>query len=130
MSVHIVFSAECNTAMTWQAVGLFHSFRTSGQAGNITRLLACSDDQLASYRGLDIGPTFVHHNMRVRATHAPESLSNEGRCTRDLTPVCAVPPQFGHPLIDEVGYPSYNKPASVHFFLQAVEVREREGERP
>ena len=95
MSLHVVFSAECNDAMTWQSIGLFHSFKAVGQRGNITRLLACSDEQLATYRGLDVGPTFVHHNMR-----------------------------FGHPLIDETGYPSYNKPASVMFFLQNVDVRE------
>ena len=81
--------------MTWQAVGLFESFRTSGQPGNITRLLACSEEQLLHYDGLDVGPTFVHHNMR-----------------------------FGHALIDEVGYPSYNKPASVMFWLEQVDVRE------
>eukprot|EP00327_Prymnesium_parvum_P002641 CAMPEP_0182834880 /NCGR_PEP_ID=MMETSP0006_2-20121128/21177_1 /TAXON_ID=97485 /ORGANISM="Prymnesium parvum, Strain Texoma1" /LENGTH=94 /DNA_ID=CAMNT_0024963209 /DNA_START=280 /DNA_END=560 /DNA_ORIENTATION=+ len=38
-------------------------------------------------------PTFVHHNMR-----------------------------FGHPtLVDEKGYPSYNKPASVMFWLREVD---------
>ena len=95
MSVHVVFSAECNHAMTWQAAALFHSHRTSGQPGNITRLLACSDEQLQSYAGLDLGPTFVHPNMRL-----------------------------GHPLINETGYPSYNKPASVMFWLAANEIEE------
>ena len=91
-SMHVVFSAECNHALTWQAVGLFASHAALRHPGNITRLLACSDEQLASYRGLGVGPTFVHHNMR-----------------------------FGHPtLIDETGYPSYNKPASVMFWLEAV----------
>ena len=91
-SVHVVFSAECNHALTWQAVGLFHSHSAVGQPGNITRLLACSEEQLRTYRGMDVGPTFVHHNMR-----------------------------FGHPtLIDEAGYPSYNKPASVMFWLEQV----------
>ena len=88
-SVHTVFSAECNHALTWQAVALFHSHHESRQPGPITRLLACSEEQLATYRGIDAGPTFVHHNMR-----------------------------FGHPLIDETGYPSYNKPASVMFWLE------------
>ena len=95
MSIHVVFSAECNHAMTWQAAGLFHSHRAVGQPGNITRLLACSEEQRADYRGMELGPTFVHHNMR-----------------------------HGHPLIDEVGYPSYNKPASVMFWLEAVEPEE------
>ena len=94
-SIHVVFSAECNAAMDWQSVGLFHSFKTSGRVGNITRLLACSDEQMRTYEGMDAGPTFVHHNMR-----------------------------FGHPLIDEIGYPSYNKPASVMFFLEHVDVKE------
>lgn len=93
MSVHTVFSAECNHAMTWQAVGLFYSHHASQQPGPITRLLACSPSQLETYSGIDIGPTFVHHNMR-----------------------------FGHPtLINETGYPSYNKPASVMFWLQEVD---------
>ena len=94
-SVHVVFSAECNHAMTWQAVGLFHSHKAVNQPGPITRLLACSEEQQKDYRGMDIGPTFVHHNMR-----------------------------FGHPLIDETGYPSYNKPASVMFWLAANDIRE------
>ena len=42
-----------------------------------------------------LGRRLVHHNMR-----------------------------FGHELIDETGYPSYNKPASVMFFLQEVDVQE------
>ena len=94
-SVHVVFSAECNHAMTWQAVGLFHSHKAVNQSGPITRLLACSEEQQKDYRGMDIGPTFVHHNMR-----------------------------YGHPLIDETGYPSYNKPASVMFWLAANDIQE------
>ena len=75
---------------------MFYSHRAIGQPGPITRLLACSEAQLAEYRGMDAGPTFVHHNMR-----------------------------FGHPtLIDEVGYPSYNKPASVMFWLDQTDVKE------
>ena len=62
--VHTVFSAECNPTFDWHAIALFYSHRVSGQPGNITRLLACSDAQLRTYRGLDIGPTFVHQNYR------------------------------------------------------------------
>ena len=32
--------------------------------------------------------------------------------------------RFGHPLIEETGYPSYNKPASVMFFLEQSDVSE------
>ena len=45
-SMHVVFSAECNHALTWQAVGLFASHAALRHPGNITRLLACSAEQL------------------------------------------------------------------------------------
>ena len=62
--VHTVFSAECNAIFDWHSIGLFHSHRTSGQPGGITRLLACSEEQLKTYQGLDIGRTFVHPDWR------------------------------------------------------------------
>uniref|UniRef100_A0A7S4EWD7 ShKT domain-containing protein n=1 Tax=Chrysotila carterae TaxID=13221 RepID=A0A7S4EWD7_CHRCT len=62
--IHTVFSAECNPTFDWHSVALFHSHRTSGQPGGITRLLACSPEKLRTYQGLDIGPTFVHRNHR------------------------------------------------------------------
>eukprot|EP00966_Prymnesium_polylepis_P319411 7375876-Prymnesium_polylepis.1 len=92
-SVHTVFSAECNPVrrtpaavghhpapssvrivralarppqtFDWHSIAVFHSHRVRGQPGGITRLLACSEEQLKTYRGLDIGPTFVHRNHRT-----------------------------------------------------------------
>lgn len=90
--VHTAFSAECNHQFDWFAVALFYSHGLSGQVGAITRLLACSAHELASYRGLSIGPTFVHPNLRA------------------------------HPIIDEEGYPSYNKPGSLMFWLASAQV--------
>ena len=49
----------------WHSIALFYSHKKSGQQGGITRLLACSLRQLKTYRGLDIGPTFVHPNHRA-----------------------------------------------------------------
>ena len=49
--LHVVFSAECIPAFDWQSAGLFYSFNRTRQPGKITRLLACSDEQLASYPG-------------------------------------------------------------------------------
>ena len=46
-------------------MALFRSHKLAGQQGGITRLLACSKEQLRTYQGLDIGPTFVHHNHRA-----------------------------------------------------------------
>lgn len=63
--VHTVFSAECVPIFDWHSIALFHSHKVSGQPGGITRLLACSKEQLKTYQGLDIGPTFVHHNHRA-----------------------------------------------------------------
>lgn len=63
-NIHTVFSAECNSIFDWHSIALFHSHEKVGQPGGITRLLACSAVQLRTYQGLDIGPTFVHHNHR------------------------------------------------------------------
>ena len=74
-NVHVVFSAECNHALTWQSVGIFHSHKAVNQPGPITRLLACSDEQLQTYRGMDIGPTFVHPNYRHNPMNGDVSAS-------------------------------------------------------
>jgi hypothetical protein len=91
--VHTVFSAECNPTFDWHSIALFHSHKTSGQPGNITRLLACDDDELATYHGLTIGQphgnTFVHHN------HRKEHGMN---------------------------YAAYNKPASVFYWTRSGQV--------
>mgnify|MGYP007004490165 FL=1 len=63
--LHTVFSAECNNIFDWHSIALFRSHNVSGQVGGITRLLACSKEQLKTYHGLDIGPTFVHPNHRA-----------------------------------------------------------------
>ena len=44
-SLHTVFCAECTTYFDWKSAGVFHSHRTSGMPGKITRLLACSAEQ-------------------------------------------------------------------------------------
>jgi len=61
-SVHTAFCAECTANFDWKSVGMYHSHRASGMPGKITRLLACSPAQLLGYRGLELGPTFVHQN--------------------------------------------------------------------
>lgn len=93
--VHTAFSAECSRQFDWFAVGLFYSHRLSGQPGPITRLLACNPAELVTYTGMDIGPTFVHPNLR------------------------------DHALVRERGYPSYNKPGSLMFWTSSKQVRRR-----
>ncbi|KAK2366351.1 hydroxyproline O-arabinosyltransferase RDN2 [Trifolium repens] len=61
--IHTVFSTECTTYFDWQTVGLMHSFRLSGQPGNITRLLSCNDEDLRKYKGHDLAPTHYVPSM-------------------------------------------------------------------
>lgn len=95
-AVHTAFSAECNHLFDWHSAALYYSHRLAGQPGPITRLLACNPPELAEYQGLGIGPTFVHPNLR------------------------------NHPMIDEIGYPSYNKPGSLVFWLNSNEAPREE----
>ncbi|KAK7385356.1 hypothetical protein VNO78_31072 [Psophocarpus tetragonolobus] len=61
--IHTVFSTECTTYFDWQTVGFMHSFCQSGQPGNITRLLSCSDEDLRKYKGHDLAPTHIVPSM-------------------------------------------------------------------
>ncbi|KAK4804940.1 hypothetical protein SAY86_004757 [Trapa natans] len=64
--IHTVFSTECTPYFDWQTVGLMHSFGLSGQPGNITRLLSCTDEDLRNYKGHDLAPT---HNVPSMSLH-------------------------------------------------------------
>lgn len=61
--IHTIFSTECTTYFDWQTVGLIHSFHLSGQPGNITRLLSCTDEDLKLYKGHDLAPTHYVPSM-------------------------------------------------------------------
>ncbi|CAN0925091.1 Peptidyl serine alpha-galactosyltransferase [Linum grandiflorum] len=61
--IHTVFSTECTPYFDWQTVGLVHSFHLSGQPGNITRLLSCTDEDLKQYKGHDLAPTHYVPSM-------------------------------------------------------------------
>ncbi|XP_077253057.1 peptidyl serine alpha-galactosyltransferase isoform X2 [Tasmannia lanceolata] len=61
--IHTVFSTECSPYFDWQTVGLMHSFYLSGQPGNITRLLSCTDGDLKQYTGHDLAPTHYVPSM-------------------------------------------------------------------
>ena len=66
---------SCHNAQLfdWHSVGIFYSFEYAGQHGNITRLLACSEEQQKVYpaEALAIGPTFVHRCAAVGAPIGP-----------------------------------------------------------
>ncbi|KAJ0051347.1 hypothetical protein Pint_02890 [Pistacia integerrima] len=61
--IHTIFSTECTPYFDWQTVGLVHSFHQSGQPGNITRLLSCTDEDLKEYKGHDLAPTHYVPSM-------------------------------------------------------------------
>lgn len=61
--IHTLFSTECTPYFDWQTVGLMHSFHLSGQPGNITRLLSCTDEDLKQYKGHDLAPTHYVPSM-------------------------------------------------------------------
>mmetsp|Transcript_22555 Transcript_22555/g.27660 ORF Transcript_22555/g.27660 Transcript_22555/m.27660 type:complete len:519 (-) Transcript_22555:36-1592(-) len=63
-SVHVIFGATCSNSMDWKSIAVFHSFRTAGWTDNITRLIACTEEQLQTYKGMDIGPTFVFKDQQ------------------------------------------------------------------
>ena len=75
-TLHTVFTSEChNPQFDWFATGVYRSHRESGIRGRITRLLACGADDLAQYRGLGLGPTFVHPNYRHNPLNGDTSAS-------------------------------------------------------
>lgn len=61
--IHTIFSTECTSYFDWQTVGLVHSFHLSGQPGNITRLLSCTDEDLKNYKGHNLAPTHYVPSM-------------------------------------------------------------------
>jgi hypothetical protein len=81
--VDFVFTAECIAPFDWMAAGMFESFDAlygaDGDGGRvrITRLLACSEAQLAAYNqtaGWRLGRTFVHRNYK----HNPHNGDDSG----------------------------------------------------
>ncbi|XP_022739358.1 peptidyl serine alpha-galactosyltransferase-like isoform X1 [Durio zibethinus] len=63
--IHTLFSTECTPYFDWQTVGFMHSFHLSGQSGNITRLLSCTDEDLKEYKGHDLAPTHYVPSMSL-----------------------------------------------------------------
>ncbi|GER29530.1 peptidyl serine alpha-galactosyltransferase [Striga asiatica] len=61
--IHTIFSTECTPYFDWQTLGLVHSFHQSGQPGEITRLLSCTDEDLKEYKGHDLAPTHYVPSM-------------------------------------------------------------------
>ena len=57
LNIHFAFFMETTSlklVTALQTVGLYHSFKQSGQPGPITRLVSCTEEQLEVYQDLDI----------------------------------------------------------------------------
>lgn len=105
--VHTVFCAECSNNFDYKSLGVYWSHALSGMQGNVTRLLACDENELLRYKGLNLGPTFVHKN-HGRVNHMRD---NKGE-----------PPPFGSRQSD--ASPSYNKPGSImHWVMESEEAK-------
>ena len=91
-NLHTVFTSEChNTQFDWFATGVYESFRNAGMQGSITRLLACTQEDLKHYKGLDLGPTFVHPNYRNNPINGDVSASyNKVPSSAGRSCVCAA----------------------------------------
>ena len=68
-NVHTVFTTECGTYFTWQALGMVYSHKKSGQPGKITRLMSCTDEQWEAYPDKDLVPT---HRVRLQSLNVSE----------------------------------------------------------
>ena len=101
--VHTVFCAECTNNFDYKSLGVYWSHALSGMPGNVTRLLACSETQLATYKGLNLGPTFVHKN---HAHIQQKREAGEGQ-------------PYGSHSTDQS--PSYNKPGSIMHWVHESE---------
>ena len=130
--VHTVFCAECTNNFDYKSIAAFWSHNVSGMPGGITRrvhttpalctahtvrtasrlrsragrLLACDPKQMTKYKGMNIGPTFVHVNHGHMSYH------------RELGPGETEPPA-GSKQTDMS--PSYNKPGSIMHWVQESE---------
>ena len=112
--IHTVFCAECSNNFDYKSIGVYWSHNVSGMPGGVTRLLACSKEQLARYKGLHLGPTFVHENHgRIPYSQTPNELG---------LPAGAKLP---HGARSSDSSPSYNKPGSImHWVNEAEEARD------
>ncbi|CAL5222328.1 g4674 [Coccomyxa viridis] len=94
-SIHTVVTTECTPYFDWQVLGLWYSFKRAKQPGKLTRLLSCTEEQLHTYRGLDLVTTHVVPSLTID----PNKEHNDH-------------------------YSAYNKPGAVYFWLQDVDVEE------
>lgn len=50
VTLHTVVPTECTMYFSWQSLGIFYSHKKAGQAGPITRIISCTDEQKQTYK--------------------------------------------------------------------------------
>ena len=53
VTLHTVVPTECTMYFSWQSLGIFYSHKKAGQAGPITRIISCTDEQKETYKVTD-----------------------------------------------------------------------------
>lgn len=50
VTLHTVVPTECTMYFSWQSLGILYSHKKAGQAGPITRIISCTDEQKQTYK--------------------------------------------------------------------------------
>ena len=78
--VHTVFCAECTNNFDYKSIGVYWSHNVSGMPGGVTRLLACSKEQLAAVMDkMQLKTTATDNDLLFKAFKVPEGLHPVGK---------------------------------------------------
>ncbi len=77
-TLHTVVPTECTMYFSWQSLGIQYSHRKAGQAGPITRIISCTDEQKQTYKVTVCLLSFAHTG--ACALHPENKLPP--RCTK------------------------------------------------
>ncbi|KAL3136783.1 hypothetical protein ABBQ38_005497 [Trebouxia sp. C0009 RCD-2024] len=69
VTLHTVVPTECTMYFSWQSLGIFYSHKKAGQAGPITRIISCTDEQKQTYKDIDLVPSHVVPSLTVDKEH-------------------------------------------------------------
>eukprot|EP00887_Chlorella_sp_A99_P001693 scaffold8.g1693.t1 len=107
-SVHTVATIECTSYFTWQIIGLAYSHRRSGQPGNFTVLMSCTEELWEALPEAD----------RAFFTNEASGIDRLDTGPRALSSFLSFFLSAGDP------YPGINKPVAVADWLAKTDVRE------
>jgi len=71
-SIVTIFSTQCSTYHDWQTVVLYETWKRAELPGSIVRLMACSDQNLKTYRHFDVfGKSLTIHPHEDKSDESP-----------------------------------------------------------